>query len=103
MTTIKPTKVPEPLASILRTHFDVNAFTPDWPASLQRELRRPESRQREQAFRCQLANAVLHRSIKIEDYEKLTGEDFDTQDDLQRWLTNVWERLYGDADPRSEE
>jgi len=102
MTTIKQTKVPEPLASILRTHFDVNAFTPDWPMSLQRELRRPESREREQMFRRQLADAVLHRNLKIEDYEKLTGEDFDTEDELQRWLAEVWKRLYGDRDPRSE-
>ena len=99
---MKQTKVPEPLASILYTHFDVNAFTPDWPTSLQHELARPESREREQMFRRQLADALLHRSITIEDYERLTGEDFDTEDDLQRWLAEVWKRLYGERDPRSE-
>jgi hypothetical protein len=102
MTKIKQTRVPEPLASILRTHFDVNAFAPDWPASLQRELGRPDSREREQMFRRQLADAIMRRNIKIEEYEKLTGEDFDTEDGLQRWLAEVWKRLYGEMDPRSE-
>jgi hypothetical protein len=95
-------KVPEPLASILRTHFNVNAFTSDWPASLQRELNRPESREREQAFRHQLARAIVHRSISVEDYEELRGEDFDTVDELQQWLATVWKRLYGSADSCSE-
>jgi hypothetical protein len=98
----KQTNIPEPLAGILRTYFDVNAFTSEWPQSLQRELGRPESSQREQMFRRQLAEAVVDRNIKPEDYEKLTGEDFDTQDDLQKWLQEVWKRLYGDRDPQSE-
>jgi hypothetical protein len=28
----------------------------------------------------------------------LTDHDFDTQDDLQRWLEDVWKELYGDKE-----
>ena len=101
---IKHTKVPEPLASILEAYFNVNAYTSDWLESFQFVLSRPDSksREREQQFRRQLADAVLHRSVTKEDYELLTGEDFDTQDDLQRRLEEVWKQLYGDKNPRSE-
>ena len=101
---IKRTKVPEPLASILVAYFNVDGYGANWLSSLQRVLGRsdPKSREREQQFRRQLADAVLRRSLTKEDYEILTDEDFDTQDDLQRRLEDVWKELYGDADPRSE-
>jgi len=94
---MRKTNVPEPLATILYTHFNVNGFTEDWPASLKNELSRPESRERERLFRSQLAEAIFHSSVTPEDYEKLTGGSYDSHDDLQIWLLEVWKLLYGDA------
>jgi hypothetical protein len=88
--------VPEPLATILSLYFEVNSFTADWPASLQSYLNDPASKERERLFRTQLAEAILHDTVTPQDYEKLTREDFDTPEDLRRWLKEVWRDLYGD-------
>ena len=89
------TKVPEPFASILKAYFNVGTYTSDWWEKL------ASHRDREH-FRRQLANTIIHRSVSKENYELLTDEDFDTQDNLQRPLEEVWKGLYGDADPRFE-
>jgi len=89
---MRKTNVPEPLATILYTYCNVNAMTEHWVDSLKIGIRHSESQGR--LFRSQLANAILHRSITPDDYERLTEEDFDSQDDLQAWLRELWPQLH---------
>lgn len=89
--------IPEVLADVLRRHANVNAFTKDWPQAMRLELFSSNNPEREQLFRCQLAEAILNDTITPAQYERLTDEDFDTPEDFQNWLLTVWKALYGDA------
>jgi hypothetical protein len=44
-------------------------------------------------FKSQLREAIDDRLISLEDYEELTEEDFDSQEDLQAWLEEFWAEL----------
>jgi hypothetical protein len=99
---MKEKALPEPLASILRRHCNVNAFSDNWPDALKRELNYAGDPERAALFREQLAHAILHNAITPEQYEELTGEDFDTQEELNRWLHELWGDLYG-SDPLTAE
>jgi len=85
--------VPILFADTLRRHFNVNAFTKDWIEDLKREL---SNTHRDVQFRSELADAILKDTITPAQYEHLTDEDFDTQEDLNKWLRSVWQDLYGD-------
>ena len=91
--------VPNPLASVLKRHCNVNGFVKDWPQFLVEELANHNNPEHAMAFKEQLFNAIVKRSIGIEEYEKLTGEDFDSEDALVAWLRELWIILYGDFEP----
>lgn len=44
-------------------------------------------------FKKQLREAIDNKLISPEEYEALTEEDFDSQDDLQAWLEQFWSEL----------
>jgi hypothetical protein len=44
-------------------------------------------------FKSQLREAIDDRLISLEEYEELTEEDFDSQEDLQAWLEEFWAEL----------
>jgi hypothetical protein len=94
---MKKNNVPDPLAKIFRVYLQVNAITNDWPAAMRIELGFPHPGERERLFRSQLADAILRGTVSREDYEQLTGEDFDTDEQLKTWLVEVWREIYGDA------
>jgi hypothetical protein len=89
-------EVPNPLASILQRYCNVKAFGAQWPKLLMIELINHKDPQHEKLFRNQIAFAILHSTISPEQYEALTGQDFDTQKDLNEWLRELWKELYGD-------
>jgi hypothetical protein len=104
MTTVRqPNPVPDPLASVLERHLNVNGFVADWPQALMRELLGHKNPRQEEMFRHQLASAILSKSITPKQYEALTGEDFDTRDDLDAWLRELWKTLYGERPVSTEE
>lgn len=41
-------------------------------------------------FRKQLRDVIDNKSITTAQYEQLTDEDFDSQDDLLAWLEELW-------------
>lgn len=86
--------VSEMMERILKSHFDVNAFDENWVESLQRTLNHPNFPNRAREFKSELASAILDHTISPAQYEKLTGEDFDTPEDLEEWLREVWQKLY---------
>lgn len=89
--------VPEPLARTLKQYCHINAMTADWREALLSELNYPGDPSRAPTFRAQLADAIWNATISPQQYEALTGEDFDTQDDLQDRLRELWKEIYGEA------
>ena len=85
--------VPEPLAEALRSYCNVNAL--DAIPRLRDFLRHDEHYAAR--VRGQLADAILKRTISPAEYEELTGHDFDSPDDLDRWLRQLWTDLFGDG------
>lgn len=89
--------VSDEMGRILSCHLDVNAFTADWVESLRRTLDSLLAPSRAARFRRELAAAILHGTLTPAEYERLTGEDLDALEDLERWLRELWRLLYGDA------
>ena len=92
--------VPDPLARLLYTYCDVNALGDRFPEELRLVLEAPEHPRRGEMFRQQLADAILRRTVTPAQYESLTGHDFDTPEDLEKWLRELWQGLYGDQPVR---
>lgn len=84
---------PEPLSHVLRTYWNVNALSDDWFEGAKRML---SHTQQETLFKQQLADAILHKSVSPSEYERLTREDFDTSEDLEERLREIWRDMYGD-------
>lgn len=93
---------PSTLEHILHRHANVNAITADWPAALKRELYHPKAHDRAHVFRRELARAILHSTISPDDYERLTRESFDTQEEVNARLREIWRGVFG-SDPIREE
>jgi hypothetical protein len=88
--------IPEPLADVLQRHCNVNAFVKNWGERLRAELLDSRNVSKEDLFRSQLTEAIQYGTLTPEDYEDLTGEDFDTQEELQEWLCTIWREVYPD-------
>lgn len=86
--------IPDPLADLLKSYCNVNAVSID---DLTHDLRTSINPEIAKKFREQLANAILNKTISPEQYESLTGEDFDTQEDLDSWLQELWNELFHQA------
>ena len=92
--TTKP--VPELLAHVLKTYCNVNYFTSDWHERVKRMLNNPNFPDKAAQFRKELAEAIVHHTITPKQYEELTDEEFDTPEDLEKWLREVWRDFYAD-------
>jgi hypothetical protein len=99
----QPIAVPDPLGSVLKRHLNVNGRTADWPGEILSDLMGHRNPNQEANFRHQLADAILHDTMTPAQYEGLTREDFDTQQDLNAWLREVWRLLYGDRPIKTED
>lgn len=87
-------EISELMTRILKSHFDVNGFDDNWLNSLKKTLNTPNFPERNAQFQNELAHAILHHHISLQQYEKLTGQDFDNEQGLEDWLREVWEMLY---------
>jgi len=68
------------LQDVLRNFCNVNAFGDGWDDDIRRFLRKdPE---REARFKAELDAAIEQGALSAAQYEELTDEDFDTQEDL---------------------
>jgi hypothetical protein len=89
---MKKRPIPHPLSDFLESYCNVNAFS---VRNLSDDLHTSIHPDIAEKFRLQLFEAINEKSITPEQYELLTGEDFDTQDDLDAWLRRLWDDLYG--------
>lgn len=87
-------QLPEVLVHMFKTYFNVDCFTKDWVDRVKHALL---ATGRDASFRSALADAINRDTVTPAQYERLTYEDFDTQEDLNQWLRQVWADLYGDA------
>lgn len=83
---------------ILHRYANVNAFTSDWIDVLKKELNNPKYPEKLSLFKKEFAEAILTEAITPERYEQITGEDFDTQEDLNVWLEKIWKNIFGATD-----
>lgn len=52
---------------------------------------------RNQEFKKEIAEAIINEALSPQQFEKLTGEEFETQKELSQFLINdIWKPLYGD-------
>jgi hypothetical protein len=83
--------IPDPLADLLKSYCNVNAAS---ISDLKHDLRTTINPEIAKIFRKQLADAISINTISPEQYELLTGEDFDTQEELNTWLQELWHELF---------
>ncbi|MBT0772831.1 hypothetical protein KIH74_28070 [Kineosporia sp. J2-2] len=81
-----------------QVYLDVNAFDSTSMSDLVTAFTRDPAPENQIAFRRGLAKGVLGM-LSPGAYERATGEDFDTLEDLQAWLKKIGFAFYGDEDP----
>ncbi len=60
-------------------------------------LQNPNLLERANEFKKQLASAIVNSSITPQKFERLTAEEFETQEEVNNFLkTEIWQPLYGD-------
>ena len=90
---MKNNTLPNALVHYLKTYCNVNAPLID---DLRKIIRKEKSPERSKEFRFQLADAIVLQNISLSQYENLTDEDFDTQEDLTNWLRELWSEIFDD-------
>jgi hypothetical protein len=90
--TARTHSVPKSLAHALRTYCNVNAL--DAIPHLRAFLRRAENEKEAALVRRQLADAILKQTLTPQQYEELTGQDFDSLEELTDWLRQLWRDLF---------
>ena len=85
--------IPNPLADFLKSYCNVNALSiNDLAYDLQNSIKPRIAKK----FKEQFANAIMKGTITPKIYEELTGEDFDTQKDLEKRLNELWVQIFDD-------
>lgn len=80
--------IAEPLKSILNDYCHV-----EWAeemSELPNDLEKEDWAYDAQLFKSQLKSALTQSNFSLSDYEKVTGEDFDSEDELQERLKEIW-------------
>ena len=80
-------RIKEPLKTILRKYCQVECYDPQL---LKETIATGNGFPYDgEMFKCQLRVAIDSQLISPEEYESLTEEDFDSQEDLQVWLKEL--------------
>jgi len=83
------------LKDVLKRHFNVN-YTSDAETIL-RELVTDKFPHRNNQFKKELLTAMKTNSISTEEFNKLTDDEMETQEEVSKFLKNeIWQPLYGD-------
>jgi hypothetical protein len=84
-------QIKEPLKTILRKYCHVECYDPQM---LREAINTGKGFPYDAVlFRSQLREAIDRKLITPEEYEALTEEDFDTQEDLMAWLEELWSEV----------
>ncbi len=83
------------LKNRLETTFCVDGLV-NWEM-IKQSLRHPDFPNREKEFKKELVDAIKNQTINLKEFEKLTGIDYEMQDEVDEFLINeIWKPLYGD-------
>ncbi|ROQ27378.1 hypothetical protein [Gallaecimonas pentaromativorans] len=84
--------IKEPLKTILRKYCHVECYDPQL---IREAIKTGRGFPYDvELFKSQLREAIDKELISPEEYEKLTEEDFDSQEELQIWLEEFWSELF---------
>lgn len=83
--------VPDPLGHFLKTYCNVDDCS---LSELSEYVRKTATSERTLLFRAQLAEAIAKNTITPGQYEALTHEDFDTMEELNTWLCEIWKEVF---------
>ena len=84
-------QIKEPLKTVLRKFCQVECYD---PLLLREVMNTGQGFPYDvDLFKVQLREAIDMKLISPEEYEELTEEDFDSQEDLQVWLEELWSEL----------
>jgi hypothetical protein len=84
------------LTDVFETYFGANYFINDWER-LKEFLNHPNFPDRADKFKRDFANALKNKEITPKVLENLTDIDYETQEEVDEFLTNeIWKPLYGD-------
>lgn len=87
---------PNLLDEVLEHFCTADAFDNETPGYIKRFLNHPDFPGRNEQFKQELANAILHHAITPEEYERLTDAAYDEQESVDGELYTLWQHLYGD-------
>ncbi len=66
-------------------------------------LNNPNVSDRNQVFKAELVNSLLKQPITPQEFEKLTAEELETQEEVNEFLKNeIWKPLYGNEPVKCE-
>jgi hypothetical protein len=78
--------------------MDINALRAGWEEDFVREMADLRSDSIRESFRRGFAKSLAGQLTPVQ-YEKETGWDFDTAEELQAHLRSLWVTFYGADDP----
>lgn len=85
-------------ADVLGSYCDVNAF--EMVDRLAEVVSDGRMKQEDvSVFRTELLNAIKNQTITPEQYEKITGFEYYTQEDLQAWLRELYTVVFKEEPP----
>ncbi|TQV74106.1 hypothetical protein FLL45_14715 [Aliikangiella marina] len=80
--------IEEPLGRILDIYCDVNSL--DLVNNISENLKGYD----EVKLKQQLRDAIENDSISTKSYEIVTGEEYESQEDLKAWFVELWEIIF---------
>ena len=78
--------------------MNINGLVKDWENEFVDEIANLRVESLRTSFRRGFAKSLAGRLTPLE-YERETGWDFDTPEELHEHLKDLWTKFYGDADP----
>ena len=84
-------EIPEPLRTVMRDYLHVEWYELHEFAA---DVKAADCEKKFGSFKLQLRAAILTGTPSIETVYALTGQEFESQDQLVTWLKEVWTSLY---------
>ncbi len=84
-------EVPNPLGQVLREYLHVEWYELDELAS---EVQSPHWGVNLEDFKQQLRTSITQKNLPIDEVCRLTGQEFQNQQELTAWLVEVWSKLF---------
>jgi hypothetical protein len=80
----------DPLLDFLGLYYHVEALGADYLGDFRRALASVRDQTRATKFKEQLATAIARCTLPRKEYERVTGQDLDSDEDLRAELRTLW-------------